>query len=114
MIARFVPFVPAGLVVRDRFDNLAKAPSVSIPTLVVHGAKDTLVPVEMGHAVGAAIPGARTVVLEGHGHNDMWARRAAEGPSLIDLVVTASAEARAAAGGATHGRRHAGAENGAG
>jgi pimeloyl-ACP methyl ester carboxylesterase len=44
-------FPPIGLalalmpwLVRDKFDNLAKAPKLSIPTLVLHGSQDEVVP----------------------------------------------------------------------
>ncbi len=40
-----------------------------VPTLVVHGIDDTLVPLENGRLVAAAVPGARLIVLEGMGHN---------------------------------------------
>ena len=30
--------------VRDKFDNLAKAPQLTIPTLVLHGSHDEVVP----------------------------------------------------------------------
>ena len=42
---------------------------VKVPTLVVHGIDDPLVPVENGRRVAAAVPGARLMELEGMGHN---------------------------------------------
>lgn len=42
---------------------------VNIPTLVVWGRQDAIVPVECGELYGAAIPGARLVVLEQCGHS---------------------------------------------
>ncbi|MDE3177550.1 MAG: alpha/beta fold hydrolase [Pseudomonadota bacterium] len=41
---------------------------VKIPTLVIHGADDPLVPVEGGQATARAIPGAKLKVLEKMGH----------------------------------------------
>lgn len=49
-----------------RLDRLG---SIKVPTLVVHGDADILVPVENGRRVAAAIPGARLVVVEGMGHD---------------------------------------------
>lgn len=43
--------------------------SVKVPTLVVHGLDDPLVPIENGRRVAAAVPGARLLELEGMGHN---------------------------------------------
>ncbi len=58
--------------VRDRFDNLVRAGRVSQPTLVAHGDRDAMVPVDQGRAVAAALPDARLLVLDGAGHNDVF------------------------------------------
>jgi pimeloyl-ACP methyl ester carboxylesterase len=42
---------------------------VTVPTLVVHGDADTLVPVSGGRATAAAIPGAELVEIAGLGHD---------------------------------------------
>jgi pimeloyl-ACP methyl ester carboxylesterase len=42
---------------------------VAVPTLVVHGDLDPLLPLAHGEAVRDAIPGARLVVLQGAGHD---------------------------------------------
>ena len=63
--------LPVGLVVRSRFDTIAKMPSVRSPVLVFHGTADEIVPVEMGRRVHAAAPGRRHLhLLEGGMHND--------------------------------------------
>lgn len=57
-------------------DRTAALRSVSVPTLVVHGADDPLVNVSGGRATAAAIPGAELVVLDGMGHHlsrELWA-----------------------------------------
>lgn len=41
---------------------------VTVPTLVIHGRPDPLVPVEGGMATAAAIPGAKLLILERMGH----------------------------------------------
>ncbi len=43
--------------------------NVKVPTLVIHGKDDPLVPVEGGQATAAAIPGAKLIVIEGMGHD---------------------------------------------
>lgn len=48
---------------------------LSVPTLVIHGADDPLVPLAGGEATAAAIPGAELLVIEGMGHDlprDAW------------------------------------------
>jgi len=43
--------------------------SVKVPTLVVHGTADPLVPVEGGKDTAQAIPGAELMLIEGMGHD---------------------------------------------
>jgi pimeloyl-ACP methyl ester carboxylesterase len=50
-------------------DRTSALRSVSVPTLVMHGADDPLVQVSGGHATARAIPGAELVVFDGMGHN---------------------------------------------
>lgn len=54
------------LAAKSRIPGLA---AVTVPTLVVHGEDDPLVPLENGRRVAAAVPGARLIALEGMGHN---------------------------------------------
>jgi uncharacterized protein len=61
----------ARLAVGDRFDNAAKAPRIRIPTLVIHGTQDEVVPFRMGEALAAHFPHARFFPLPGVGHNDI-------------------------------------------
>ncbi len=64
-------FLPSWLLVRARFDNLAKMPEVRAPVLVFHGTDDEIVPVEMGRRVYEEAPGRkRLFLLEGAMHND--------------------------------------------
>ena len=42
---------------------------VSVPTLVVHGLDDVLVPVENGRLVAEAVPGERLIEFDGMGHD---------------------------------------------
>ena len=56
----------AVLAAEGRLDRLSR---VKVPTLVIHGTEDVLVPVENGRSVAAAMPGARLLEFEGMGHN---------------------------------------------
>jgi pimeloyl-ACP methyl ester carboxylesterase len=49
--------------------RLERLPKVAVPTLLIHGLDDPLLPIENGRRVAAAIPGARLLELEGMGHN---------------------------------------------
>jgi pimeloyl-ACP methyl ester carboxylesterase len=50
----------------SRNEALAK---VKIPTLVIHGTADPLVPVEGGKDTAKSIPGAKLLIIEGMGHS---------------------------------------------
>jgi pimeloyl-ACP methyl ester carboxylesterase len=50
-------------------DRTVLLAGVSVPTLVLHGEADQLVPIAGGHATAAAIPGARLVTYPGMGHD---------------------------------------------
>ena len=56
-------------------DRTGALGSVTVPTLVIHGADDPLVNVSGGRATARAIPGAELVVLDGMGHHlsrELW------------------------------------------
>jgi pimeloyl-ACP methyl ester carboxylesterase len=77
-------------------DRTAALRSVSVPTLVLHGADDPLVNVSGGRATAAAIPGAELVVLDGMGHHlsrELWAEIARD---IGELVARAEAESEGA------------------
>jgi pimeloyl-ACP methyl ester carboxylesterase len=49
-------------------DRVSQLSGLGVPTLVVHGAHDHLVPLEAAHTVRAAIPGARMALLPHAAH----------------------------------------------
>lgn len=49
--------------------RLEKLSRIKVPTLVIHGTGDVLVPIENGRRVAHAIPGARLLEFEHMGHN---------------------------------------------
>jgi len=55
-------------------DALAAAAKVAVPTTLILGEKDMMTPAKAGKALAAAIPHARTVLLEGAGHMMMSER----------------------------------------
>lgn len=67
--AEMYPWLPVGLIMRTRFDNLARAPKVASPWLVFHGRQDEEIPFAHGEALSAAAPRARLVPLAA-GHDD--------------------------------------------
>ena len=66
------PFLPVGLMVRNRFDTLRDIPRVQAPILVLHSRDDEIFPLRHAQRlVAAATPHARLVVMRG-GHNDAF------------------------------------------
>ena len=62
------PFVPANLLVLDRYDSLTRFPAITCPIMLLQGTADTLVPVAHGQALAAANPSARLELVPGVGH----------------------------------------------
>jgi len=65
-------------------DRRERLRSVRVPTLVIHGRNDPLVPVEGGVDTADAVPGARLLVIEGMGHDlprGAW-------PQIIDAIAS--------------------------
>jgi 3-oxoadipate enol-lactonase len=49
-------------------DTSARLPELQLPTLVVHGTLDRMLPVQNGHMIARLIPDSRLEILEGIGH----------------------------------------------
>lgn len=45
------PFLPVSLLAKDRFESAAKLPSLRLPVLILHGERDTTIPVHHGRAM---------------------------------------------------------------
>ncbi len=65
---------PVRLLMLDRFDSLSIAPMVKVPTFVVHGTDDEVIPFALGEKLSTTIPGARFMKVPGAHHNDLWDR----------------------------------------
>jgi pimeloyl-ACP methyl ester carboxylesterase len=64
-------------------DRTAALQSLAIPTLVIHGDQDPLVPPENGRQTAAALPNARLIMIPGMGHAlpmRVW-------PQVVDALV---------------------------
>ncbi len=63
--------------------------SIKVPTLVIHGGDDPLVPVEGGKDTAEAIPGAELLIIDGMGHSlppETW-------PQIVGAIATNTAKA---------------------
>ena len=71
-------------------DRSARLTRITVPTVVLHGADDSLLPAEGGRDTAAKIPGAELRIIEGMGHDLP--------PALFGLVADAILAAAARAG----------------
>jgi pimeloyl-ACP methyl ester carboxylesterase len=74
------------LAAKSRMERLQQ---VRVPTLVIHGVDDVLVPVENGRLVAEAVPGARLIEFGGMGHDipkRVW-------PQVLDAIDEIAREA---------------------
>lgn len=79
------PFLPVGLLLRDRFPLVGNLEKLNVPTTVVYGTEDSIVPPEQSRAVARSVPLlAQSVEVEGAGHNDF---SLLAGDELIAAVV---------------------------
>tara|TARA_B100000965_G_scaffold311984_1_gene271658 strand:- start:80 stop:898 length:819 start_codon:yes stop_codon:yes gene_type:complete len=47
----FYPYIPVGLLLKDKFDNKSKIKNINIPVLIMHGEADQIVPFAMGKKI---------------------------------------------------------------
>jgi pimeloyl-ACP methyl ester carboxylesterase len=74
-------------------DRTAQLRTLAVPTTVIHGRADPLVPFRGGRATAAAIPDARLIAVPGMGHDlprEVW-------PQLVEAVVETAGRAAPAA-----------------
>ena len=67
-------------------DRRALLSTITVPTLVVHGTADPLIPLEAGEDTAANVPGAQLKVFEGMGHEIP--------PELYETIAQAIADLR--------------------
>ena len=48
---KIYPFIPVGLLIKDKYENKNKIKNINIPILIMHGEKDTIVPFKMGKKI---------------------------------------------------------------
>jgi uncharacterized protein len=72
LAARRYPFVPVRWLMKDQFRSDLRVASVAVPLLVLHGARDTIVPIEYGERLfGLAREPKRFVRFPQGGHEDL-------------------------------------------
>ena len=82
--------VPAALGELGRFDSKSWISGVDVPTAVVVTAKDRAIPARRQHRLGAAVPGARVLTVEG-GHTSLFMRADRWQPVFLDALAHVTA-----------------------
>ena len=85
-VGRFhYPFLPVRTLLKDRYPVADLLRGVAVPTTVVYGTRDSIVPPDQSRAVAAAAAGpTRVVAIDGADHNDL---ALLDGPELIAAVL---------------------------
>jgi fermentation-respiration switch protein FrsA (DUF1100 family) len=66
------PFVPASWLVADRYDSLSRIGQIRAPVLMLHGARDGIIPLSLGEALFAAAPEPKEQwIAPDAGHTDL-------------------------------------------
>lgn len=79
------PFLPVRLLLRHDFDNLAPAPNVRCPALVIHGSWDRIVPIAEGRQVATRLGNAKFVEVP-RGSHDPIQLLVEAGDALVDFL----------------------------
>ncbi|MCG8456920.1 MAG: lysophospholipase [Holophagales bacterium] len=75
LASRFFPGMLVRVALRDRYHSAEAADALREPVLVVHGERDSIIPVDHGRRLADRLPeGSRFVALPNAGHNDLMAR----------------------------------------
>ena len=69
-----------------RHDTYDRLPSITAPTLVLHGTDDRLLPVQDGRILAERIPGAELILFEGAGHSYMLEKQAEADAAVLDFL----------------------------
>lgn len=71
MAYRYAPILPMSLVVTDKLDTYGKSDRIRIPTLVMHGDRDEIVPFSQGEKVAGRIAGVHFERIVGARHTNL-------------------------------------------
>lgn len=70
---QFVPLLPVGWLLRDRFDSLGRIARLGVPLLVLHGLRDRMVGFDLGKKLFAAAPEPKRIeTFAEAGHTNLY------------------------------------------
>ncbi len=84
--AGIYPLIPVRLLMRDRYDNLAKIERLQAPMLLIHGQRDDVVPFRMGERLYEAAPDPKQALFLPYAdHGDLYDWGAGQG--VVDFLA---------------------------
>jgi uncharacterized protein len=82
---RIFPFLPIDLMVRCRYDNLAKIAQLRAPLLVMHSPQDDIVPFDMGRMLFESAPEPKVFFALRGSHNEGFLDT---GPAYVEAIAS--------------------------
>ncbi len=75
------------------FDTYERLPLVQAPTLIIHGDRDVLIPVENAEVLRQRISGAQVRIVPGVGHMFFWEKPAESAGAIVEYLSSVPAPA---------------------
>lgn len=72
LVGEKVRWLPTGILLRDRFENIDKIGAIEAPVLILHGDADSVIPPAHAEALAQARPAAELEIFPGAGHDLAW------------------------------------------
>ena len=80
------PWLPVGLLLKDRYPSLERIETVAVPVMVIAGDADSIIPIAQSRKAYDAAPGPKQwLAIQGADHNDL---ALAEGPDMVRAVLS--------------------------
>ena len=76
----------------ERYDNITRAPDLTVPVFHYQGAEDGVIPYDQGKTLCDALPDHEHLMLDGVGHNNIWDD--SERAAMIRMRIDAFLERR--------------------
>jgi pimeloyl-ACP methyl ester carboxylesterase len=81
-------------VIKHPFDNLAKAPQIQVPVLVIHGDHDRVIPHDFGKRLAEAFPNGRLETAKGYTHLNLYLNKSSPHGPLIEAFLAEKPSSR--------------------
>ncbi len=80
------PWLPADLIVKNRYDNLSKISGLTVPLLMIHSPNDDVIPFSMGRRLFEAAPEPKRLIETTGDHNNGFLDSPQWGPAIAGFL----------------------------